>query len=183
MGRILLLVLSSVLLLVSCIHHSSTQSETVTYDTTTNTLLIPTDKLAYSPPFPEQTIVASATSLPENILMCVVDTLSQISVTLINLDTTIDNLIAAHNAVMQITNQPNEITTLSLGENITECTFMDYDSWNFNKNLGLIIGSDTMRITYSGYLFKKLAIVATAPTDSTNSDVLNTYINCLRRTK
>ncbi len=173
--------LTLVCLTLSCKQGSGNQSGVPAYDSTTNTMVIPDHQLSYSIPAPENSIIASKQELPDNILMCVVDTASQISVLLIELDTPVTDRMSATDVVNRITVQPADIHVIIKKNSLSNCRYLGHESWRFDKTIGVISNGDTINVTYRGYIFGQLAITATIPSDSVGSNDIDKYFERLRR--
>ena len=177
------LIITVLLFSFGCSSGSGDQGSKCIFDTVSSTCFINRYNLAYRIVRPDVSIVAPEQNLPDDILMCLVDTASGISVILIELDNEIKDRLSAADIMKQICSQRDSLKTVKIDESISECQFLDSDAWKFSKKIGVEVNSDTMRVLYSGYIFNRLAIVATALVDSVENNMLTPYLSGLYRVK
>ena len=163
------------LLSIGCSRGSGRQEATYRWDSKTGIYQLPEYGVEFHIPNPETSIVAPPQNLPNNILMCVIDTISNISVTILKIDTNVDNQADANAVVDSITTQNPNVNTVTLNESTYRKSHIGHDSWRFIKNLHITSNQDTFNVVYSGYLFDGFAVVATGD----KIDKLDSYLNNL----
>lgn len=140
---------------------------------------IPDMNLAYIPPERNNTIIADPSSLPDNILMCMIDSVEQVSVNLIRLSSNVRRMDDAKHETEKIIHQnyqsPDESTPFTLDS----CNFLNEKAWLFSSTLHVPLDSDSLNVIYTGYLFGNNALVVTAPESIAHEDLLN-YVRGLK---
>ena len=136
--------------------------------------------LDYEIPFPHYSIVARRDNLPENVSMCIVDTMTNVSILLFKLHSTPKDTEAATRLVKLITKQNNGEFEIQSSYQITKSRFLNTCAWNFRVSLNLSDQTNTIPVTFYGYIFNNLALVATAYSDTASADYFAPYINGLK---
>lgn len=136
----------------------------------------------YELPNPENCIVASPENLPEDILMCVIDTLSNVSMLLVELPMEVTTEKSAKDALNLITRQEDIQKVTHRQHKLSSCVLMGNDALNYRVDLGIEVEQDTLEVSYYGYLFGNKAFVVTSQyADSLPDSFFNTYSYGLKR--
>ncbi|MDE6378517.1 MAG: hypothetical protein K2K72_07220 [Duncaniella sp.] len=138
--------------------------------------------LVYELPYPGNSVIAPADNLTDRVAMCVVDTLNDVSVLILNLPRVPQDSIEAENTVRLISQQNIPGYTVTSTESIGECEYLDRHAWNYETVMVLKNGTDSIRVMFYGYLFDDLALVVTTTvTDTIDREYLAPYVTGLKR--
>lgn len=118
--------------------------------------------LLYEMPFPETTVVANNDQLGPSLAMCVVDTVREISVLLINLPARPVNRQDVEAVVRRISSQSAPGLTCTSTDEVTECQYLDIQAWSFESIIALKNAEDSIRVLFNGRIFEDKALVVTA---------------------
>lgn len=171
------------LLLVGCSSKGDSVNDNGYADTIVTTFVIDKCNLRYDLPYPRNSIVAPHDRLTDKMSMCIVDTLTNVSVLLLNFPDTPKDYQEAEKIVNLISGQNPIGYIASTTHQINKSTFLDMPAWKFEVSLLLKNVSDSIPVTFCGYIFENMGFVVTVPSDSVSNDFVSPYINGLKKVR
>lgn len=161
--------------------NQSSKHTTPIWDPESSLYKIPDKGLVYNVENGENIIVGVPEDLPPQVLMCIVDTASNICSLLLNLDYAPTSTDLAQNVVKEIVMQNNSTNTRILNQYITPCVYLDTLAWSFNSNLRIPNNKDTLDLIYTGYIFSDMALVVTAEKSVADSTKIADLLHALQK--
>lgn len=175
------------LLLCGCQGNRDHLKSDAYWDAQSCTYYLPAAGVMYSVPDTARVIIAAPEQLPDNILMCVVDTVNYDCVSMVRLDKATEGSISygyAASEINRIVRQENGVRYKITDRTIKRCEFNGSRAWDYSVNLSIAKDGDTISVMYSGCIFdaghNPYAFVVTRNMEQNDSAQSNHYIHNLK---
>ena len=150
--------LTIALVISSCNYSSTNQSNDYIIDINSNSYIIKNHNLEYNTDSIENYIIANPENLPENFLMCIVDTVNNVCLTILETHYRNKNTITLTKSEVDglINDIIRQDTSLNaeLKKQSARCTnYMGKPCWKFDAIINLPSANDTTAISYRGNIF------------------------------
>lgn len=170
----------TVIILSGCNNNSHNyDTDTPYWDDIKRVYIIPSENMTYYFEDTANLIIAPANQLPEDILMCAVDTTNNDCITLIRLgESKKISYQYATSSIARITRQTQNVK-YQIVKNIIEPEIINENiSWHFDTRMKLIHDTDTINVAFTGNIFNtEKSVIAAVVTENVKPN------DALRNTK